>query len=308
MNDRIHNAGPLKAPTILGGIIGDVVGSRFEFNPVKTKQFDWLSGVPYREDINIKEWRTSSHFTDDTVLTIAVAQALLDANGQTTNLHALVVKNLKDFGKKYPWCNYDARLKRWLCSTNNEPYHFDDNSTAIRISAVPYFADNLQQVKDLSRIVSETTHLHPASLKGAEATAVAIWLALHKATKDEIKQEITKNYYQLDFEYDALVKQYATRQYHDFYDLEKFPDYCITCQDCVPQAIYAFLIANDYEDAVRTAVALGGAADSMANIAGAIAGAYYGIPDQIKTEVLKFLPAEFQEIITKFEKHFNKIQ
>ena len=282
----------LRKPTLLGGVIGDIVGSRFEFKPVKTKQFPLFysySGVPYSENQTVKDYMESSHFSDDTILTLAIAKSLLDADGKYENLRERVVNNLKDFGHRYPCRGYGARFDDWLRRKSPEPYHSYGNGAAMRVSAVPYFCDNLQQVADLSRAVTEVTHNHPEGIKGAEATAAAIWMALHNYTKDAIKQKIEQNYYKLDFDYQDLVKHYRHVE---------------SCQDSVPQSIYAFLISESYEDAIRIAVSMGGDADTMACIAGAIAGAYYGIPDNIQEEALKFLPDEFKTMITKFENYF----
>lgn len=282
-----------KGEKMLGAIIGDVVGSRFEFRPIKTKEFDLFVGEGHKEasQTTLKEYSENCHFTDDTVMTIAVCKALMDCNGDYTNLRQKVVQEMRDFGHRYPWRGYGVNFQFWLSGNNIEPYNSYGNGSAMRISPVAYFAKTLKQVKELSLMVTDVTHNHPEGIKGAEATAVCVWMALHKKSKKKIKKYIEKHYYDLNFDYDDLVKNY----YHQE-----------TCQGSVPQSIYAFLISNSYEDAVRITVAMGGDCDTMGAIAGAIAEAYYGIPSVIEEQVMKFLPDEFKNIIAKFNDCIKK--
>jgi len=277
---------------MLGAIIGDVIGSRFEFRPIKTKEFELFVGEGHKEasKMTLKEYKEDCHFTDDTVMTIAVCKALMDCNGNYTNLRQKVVQEMRDFGHRYPWRGYGVHFQFWLSGDKPEPYNSCGNGSAMRISPVAYFAKNLKQVKELSLMITDVTHNHPEGIKGAEATAVCIWLALHKKSKKKIKKYVEKYYYNLDFDYDDLVKNYRHKE---------------SCQESVPQAIYGFLISNSYEDAIRTVVSIGGDCDTMGAIAGAIAEAYYGIPNDIKEKALKFLPNEFNEIICRFKKNYN---
>lgn len=273
---------------MLGAIIGDVIGSRFEFKPIKTKDFELFEanyGFNKSGQLSVKYFSQGSRFTDDTVMTIAICKALLDSNGDYNNLSQLATTNMKLYGKKYPLAGYGARFNHWLMSTSSAPYNSFGNGSAMRIGAVSYFAKSLDDVKKLTEAVTVVTHNHPEGIKGAEAVAVCVWLALQGATKDDIRQYVESNYYKLDFDYDNLVMNY------------KFDE---TCQGSVPQAIYCFIISNSFEDAIRTAVSIGGDADTIGAIAGAIAEAYYGIPADIKLRVLDFLPSEFIDIINAF--------
>lgn len=272
---------------IMGAIIGDIAGSRFEFHPKRDKNFDLLVKYEHCQDKNqsLFEFKRGCKFTDDTVMTVAVANALLQANGNLQHLKELTVKNLKDFGHRYPYAGYGSRFKMWLTMPVTEPYNSFGNGSAMRISAVPYFAKILDDVKKLSKLVTEVTHNHPEGIKGAEATAVCIWLALKGYDKDYIKKYVEDNYYKLNYDYETLVKTYS----HDE-----------SCQNSVPQSIFAFLISNSYEDAIKSAISMGGDADTMACIAGGIAAAYYGLPKELEQKGLEFLPEDLKEIVQKF--------
>ena len=280
------------SPTLLGGIIGDIVGSRFEFTPIKNKDFELLlKGKNYLSKKQpYKEFRETCRFTDDTVMTIAVANALLEANGNYDILQDLVIKNMKELGHKYPYAGYGARFNRWLTIPITEPYNSFGNGSAMRISPVPYFAKNIEEVKELSKLVTEVTHNHPEGIKGAEAVACCIWLALNDYSKFEIEDYVRENYYNLDFDYNELVKTYI----HDE-----------SCQNSVPQSIFAFLISKDFEDCIRTAISMGGDADTMACIAGSIAEAYYGIPKELEIKGLEFLTDDLKSIVFKFQNKFK---
>lgn len=275
---------------MLGAIIGDVVGSRFEFSPIKTKDFELFDGEEYKGENKtvLNEYSDDSHFTDDTVMTVAVCKALMDCNGNYANLREKVVQEMQDFGRRYPWRGYGLKFQSWLNEQSPEPYNSFGNGSAMRVAPVAYFAKNLKQVKELSLMVTDVTHNHPEGIKGAEATAVCVWLALHKKSKKKIKKYIEKHYYSLDFDYDDLVKNYSHK---------------VTCQESVPQSIFGFLISNSFEDAIRTVVSMGGDADTMGAIAGAIAEAFYGIPTDLEEKTKKYLPKEFLEILNKFNKN-----
>lgn len=258
---------------MLGAIIGDVVGSRFEFCSIKSKKFAFLSDF------------FGCRFTDDTVMTIAIGKALLDCKGDYSHLSEVAIENMRNFGKRYPNVSYGGGFWGWIHAKIPLPYNSYGNGSAMRISAVPYFANSIGDVKILSEKVTKVTHNHPEGMKGAEAIAVCIWLALHGATKNEIKSFTENHYYKLDFDYKNLVENY------------RFDE---TCQGSVPQAIYCFLISESFEDAVRTAISIGGDADTLGAITGSIAEAFYGIPDEIEKRVFDFLPQEFINIIREF--------
>lgn len=279
---------------MIGAIIGDIAGSRFEFNPIRSKNFDLLvKGKNYlSEKQTFKEFLTGCRFTDDTVMTVAVANALMEADGKYDNLKELTIKNMKEFGRKYPYAGYGSKFNAWLTMQTTEPYNSFGNGSAMRISAVPYFAKSIEEVKTLSKLVTEVTHNHPEGIKGAEAVACCIWLASNKYSKNEIKRFVEENYYDLDFNYEELVKSYN----HDE-----------SCQNSVPQSIFAFLISEDYEDTIRTAISMGGDADTMACIAGAVAEAYYGVPQKLENLGLEFLTNDLKEIVLKFEKRIKTL-
>lgn len=279
----------LNKSAVIGAVIGDIVGSRFEFEEMKSKEFKLFENpLPYETFAEaMTEYKTKCRFTDDSVMTIALAKALLDANGNYENLSDLAIQNMREFGgHKYPFARYGGGFKSWPAMPVPVPYNSYGNGSAMRISAVPYFAESLEEVKELSRKVTEVTHNHPEGLKGAEAVASAIWLALDGYGKEYICKYIEDNYYSLDYIYELLVLTYGFNE---------------TCQETVPQSLFAFLISDSYEDAIRTAISMGGDADTMACIAGAVAGAYYGVPEDIEKEGLEYLTDELREIVVAVE-------
>jgi ADP-ribosylglycohydrolase len=278
--------------TLLGGIIGDLAGSRFEHHPHKSKDFDLLvfGDFNLRRGSSFNENGRASYFTDDTVMTIAVAKSLLESNTNFSDLEELVISNIKDFGQRYPAAGYGGHFREWLQSPTILPYNSFGNGSAMRISPVAYFAKDLAEIRKLSKIISSVTHNHPEGIKGAEAVASTIWLALKGQSKDEIKKFVEDNYYSLDFDYNELLENY------------KFD---VTCQNSVPQSIFAFLISENYEDAIRIAVSIGGDADTMACIAGSIAEAFYGVPEELQKECWEYLTPDIKYVINNFQKHFN---
>lgn len=263
---------------MLGAIIGDIIGSIYEFNNIRTKEFNLFSPKCF--------------FTDDTVMTFAIFKALLDCKGNYNNLEKFATKEMLAFGKKYPNEGYGGRFREWLHSKNPEPYYSYGNGSAMRISPVSYFAKNLDEVKELSYLITKPTHNHPEGVKGAEATAVAVWLALNGKTKEQIKEYIEQNYYNLNFDYDDLKQNYYFNE---------------TCQETVPQAIYCFLISENFEDAIRTGISIGGDSDTLCAITGAIAEAYYGVPEDIKNISIQYLDKNLQNLYYKFKKYIGKI-
>ena len=255
---------------LYGAIIGDIVGSKYEFNNIKTKEFDF-----YDKDM---------FFTDDTVMSIAIYNSLLKCKGNYSNLHQKVIDEMRLYGRLYPNRGYGGRFALWLINPNPLPYNSFGNGSAMRVSAVPYFAKNLDEVKKLSKAVTEVTHNHPEGLKGAEATAVAIYMALNKCSKKEIKKYIEDNYYNLNFTLDELRPTY------------KFNE---ICQDTVPQAIKAFLESENFVDCIRNGISIGGDSDTICAIAGSIAEAYYGIDDNIKETALSYLDENLKNIVLK---------
>ena len=259
---------------MLGAIAGDIVGSIYEFNNIRKKDFILFS--------------PDCFFTDDTVMTIAVFKALIHSKRKNfANLTQKTIKFMQKYGKIYPNLSYGNSFRHWLKQKNPKGYDSYGNGSAMRVSAVAYFSKNLEEVKNLSRKVTEVSHNHVEGLKGAEATAVAIWLALNGKNKEEIKAYITKNYYSLDFDYEDLKKNYRFNE---------------TCQETVPQAIYCFLISEDFEDCLRTSVSIGGDTDTLCAISCAIAEAYYDIPDKIQEAILRFLDKRLKKDVKRMLK------
>jgi len=245
---------------MLGAIIGDIVGSRFEFCDAKTKNFDFFA--------------TGCEFTDDTVMTLAIAKALLDSRGDHSKLNDLTTRHMRDIGRQYPMCGYGQIFFKWLFSDTMGPYGSYGNGAAMRVSPCGFAANTIDAAKLYSLKVTEVTHNHLEGLKGAEATAACVFLAKTGKSTDEIREYVDTNYYPMDFTIDGIRDNY------------KFD---ASCRNSVPQAIAAFLESTSFEDAVRNAVSLGGDSDTMAAIAGGIAEARYGIPDDIRTRALTFL-------------------
>ena len=256
-----------KSP-IIGAIVGDVAGSVYEFNNARTKQF------PLFED--------DCKFTDDTVMTLAVYQALKDCKGDYTDLSKKTIECMQRIGRQYKQSGYGSSFYHWIFSDDPKAYQSYGNGAAMRVSAVALFAKSIEEVKELSRKVTIISHDHPEGLKGAEATACAIFLARKGKKKEEIKSFIEENYYKLDFDYQNLVDTYTFNE---------------TCQETVPQAIYCFLISKDFEDCLRITISIGGDSDTLAAISCAIAGAYYGVPKKIEDRAISFLDQTLKDIL-----------
>lgn len=253
---------------MLGAIIGDIVGSRFEFNNYRKKDFEFFD--------------SACEATDDSVMTLAIGKALVETakvydeidEDFLNLLENNSIKFMQEIGKRYPNCGFGGRFFCWVFNDNPEPYNSFGNGSAMRVSPVAYFGKTIDKVKELSETVTKVTHNHPEGLKGAEATAVSIFMARNGATIEEIRKEIEENYYDLDFTIDEI---------RDTYEFNE------TCQDTVPQAIKAFLESKDFEDAIRIAISVGGDSDTLAAITGSIAGEYYEIPREMENKALSYL-------------------
>lgn len=263
---------------MLGAIIGDIAGSRFEWQSHKSKQFDLLN------------YEKGCRFTDDSVMSLAVAKAILDCNKDYSKLSAAAIENMRYFGNKYYNAGYGGMFFDWLFYTNDpQPYNSYGNGAAMRVSACGFAASSLEEAKLLSHEVTKVTHNHPEGLKGAEATAVAVYLAKSGMSIQEIQSYINSNYYNIDFKLDGIRKKY---------------EFDVTCQGSVPQALEAFFESTSFEDAIRNAVSIGGDSDTIAAITGGIAEAYYGIPSDIRDKALTFLDDYQKSVIDKFEKEY----
>ncbi|WP_431810739.1 N-6 DNA methylase [Lysinibacillus capsici] len=260
---------------MLGAIIGDIVGSRFEWNNNRSKQFDFLT---YKCSV-----------TDDSIMSLAIAKALLESKADYSDLSENAVKYMQSIGVHYPNCGYGSRFRGWIHSDNPKPYGSYGNGAAMRVSSCGFVANSLEEAKQLSKAVTEVTHNHPEGLKGAEATAVAIFLACSGKNLLEIRDYITKNYYPLNFTLDEIRDSY---------------EFTESCQDTVPQALEAFFESKNFEDAIRNAISIGGDSDTLAAITGGIAEAYYGIPTDIRKHALTFLDERLLKILVEFENKY----
>ena len=256
---------------MLGAIIGDIVGSIYEFNNHRSKEF--------------KLFDKKCFFTDDTVMTCAIAKSILDCKGDYKDLSEKTIKNMQNIGLKYK-CSYGASFMGWLLSKKPSPYYSYGNGSAMRVSAVSWVARSEEEVKRLSEKVTSMTHNHPEGLKGAEATAMCIYLARMGKRKTYIRDYVEKNYYELDFSLDSIRETYMFNE---------------TCRETVPQAIEAFLESDSFEDAIRNAISIGGDSDTLAAITGSIAEAYYGIPTDIREKAKTYLDQRLLSIVDDFE-------
>jgi len=252
--------------TIIGSIIGDVIGSVYEFDNIRTTEFDMF--------------HPNCDFTDDTVLTIAVADCLLHNKD--------LARTIWEYGRAYPNRGYGGRFYDWLHQDQPQPYGSFGNGSAMRVSAVGFAYDDMDTVLEVAKETAVVTHNHPEGVKGAQATAAAIFLAIQGRSKQEMKDFLSQKFnYDLDFTLDAIRPTYEFDE---------------TCQGTVPQAIVAFLESADFEHAIRLAISIGGDSDTIACITGGIASAYYKqIPVAMIDFVLDRLPNEYIEIINEFE-------
>ena len=282
---------------MIGSIVGDIAGSRFEFDNHKSKDFDLFVSCGKLNgsvDDNLKTMLNSSTYSDDSVMTLAIAKAILlwkEMESLTyQDLSQLAVASMREFGKMYPLAGYGGTFELWLHDETMGPYNSWGNGAAMRVSACGWAGRTLDEVKAMSRAVTEVTHNHLEGIKGAEATAVATFLARIGKPKEEIKSVIIRDYYSLDFTLDEIRSDY---------------EFDVSCQGSVPQALEAFMESTSFEDAIRNAVSIGGDSDTIAAICGAVAGAFYGVPDDIRTKAAAFLPSHLLETLHSFESKFQ---
>lgn len=259
---------------MLGAIIGDIVGSVYEWNNIKTKDFPF--------------WGTKNHFTDDSVMTLAVAKALM-AGGKAKDF----ISSMQELGRLFPRAGYGGSFRRWLSEPNPEPYNSWGNGSAMRVSPAAWIGKTLEEVQALAKASAEVSHNHPEGIKGAQATASAIFLARTGHSKDEIRDYISKTYqYNLNFTIDEIRPTY---------------DFDVSCQGSVPQAIVGFLDSTDFVDTIRNVISIGGDCDTTGAIAGAIAEGFYGIPEGIAKKGLLYLPQPLRQIYDDFQ-NFLKVK
>ncbi len=267
---------------MIGAIIGDIAGSRFEF-----------AENPRRKDFEL--FAVGCDYTDDTLMTLAVGKAVMECGKKYEALSRSAVENMRAVGKKYPFpCGgYGGMFAAWLISDNPLPYGSFGNGAAMRVSACGLFARSMKDAKRRALAVTKVTHDHIEGLKGAEATAAAIYLARKGKSKKKIRKYIHKRYYKLNDTVEELQKSYKWDG---------------SCQGCVPQAITAFLESVDFEDAIRGAVSIGGDSDTIGAITGSIAGAYYGVPEELRARAEGYLTEDLLAILREIEgsKRFPK--
>jgi len=288
---------------MIGAIIGDIVGSRFEFRNHRSTEFELFS--------------KKCTVTDDSIMTLAVAKAIMetdkevyneceycedkndkDTNDKDTNIVQNVsylnrlslntIKYMQLIGRKYPHCGYGGNFRRWMFNDNPQPYGSYGNGAAMRISPVHKIAKSLEEVKLLSRAVTEISHNHVEGIKGAEATAVSAYLARTGHDKEQIRKYVEEHYYTIDFSLDEIRHSYEFNE---------------TCQETVPQAIQAFLESESFEDAIRKAISIGGDSDTLAAITGGIAEAYYGVPEELERNAVRYLDAELLDIYNEWNRY-----
>ena len=260
-----------------GAILGDMIGAPYGFDRgEKTKDFPLFIAA--------------SQFTDDTVMTIAVAEALLDAYGADDDaILAALTASMQLWGRKYPDAGYGGMFRKWLRTENPLPYNSFGNGSAMRVAAAGWLYDSLEKTRQIAQLTAAVTHNHPEGIKGAEAVACAIYLSRTGKSKTEIRKYIeTVFHYDLSRTCDEIRPAYRHVE---------------SCQETVPEAITAFLEGKDFEDVIRTAVSLGGDCDTLTCIAGSIGEAFFGVPEFMKTECRKRLPQDILTVMDRFEKY-----
>ena len=263
-----------------GAIIGDIIGSRFEFDRgSKTKKF--------------KLFTNECDFTDDTVMTVAVAEALMDAgpDADEKTIKSNVIKSMKKWGQKYPYAGYGARFISWVLTDDPEPYGSYGNGSGMRVSSVGWLYDSLERTREVARWTAEVSHNHPEGIKGAESVAAAIYLARTGASKDEIQ-----DYIEEEFGYD-LSKTLD--------DIRPTYQHVEDCMHTMPEAFECFLEAESYEDCIRNVMYIGGDTDTLGAIAGAIAEAKWGVPEDIITQAMVFIPEDISNVIKRFANYIK---
>jgi len=261
---------------MFGAVLGDIIGSPYEFDRgKKTKDFPLFC--------------ERSEFTDDTVMTIAVAEAFMETSKDASDeeIRQLMIYSMRRWGRKYPFAGYGMRFSIWLAEPRPKPYGSYGNGSAMRVSSASWLFDDIDTVRRMARLSAEVTHNHSEGIKGAEATAAAIFLARTGKRKEEIKQYMEKEFrYNLSRTCDEIRP--------DYYHVE-------SCMETVPEAITAFLEGDSFEDVIRTAVSLGGDCDTLTAIAGSMAEGLYGVPENLKKECYNRVTEEMKKVLYRFE-------
>lgn len=255
---------------MLGAIAGDVIGSVYENHVIKTEDFPLF--------------HPRCRFTDDTVMTVAIAYAILESKD-----YALALKN---FGRKYPNAGYGSAFIDWIFEDDVRPYNSWGNGSAMRVSPIGFAFNDFESVLLEAKRTAEVSHNHPEGIKGAQATALAVFLAQQGESKEEIRSQIAQRF---GYDLNRTVEKIRPSYHFD-----------VSCQGSVPEAIIAFLDSHNYEDAIRKAISLGGDSDTLACIAGGIAQAYYkSIPLEIVSTVRRILPEDLLQVVDKFNQRFG---
>ena len=258
-----------------GAILGDMIGAPFEFDRGnKTKDFPLFS--------------KASQFTDDSVMTVAVAEALIDSMGNSDeDIKKALVRSMQKWGHRYPYAGYGGMFRDWLKEDDPKPYGSYGNGSAMRVAAAGWLYDSLEETRHIAKLTAEVSHNHPEGIKGAEAVASAIYLARIGSNKNEILDYIIREFgYDLSRTCDEIRPGYHHVE---------------TCQETVPEAITAFLEGNSFEDVIRTAVSLGGDCDTLACIAGSMAEAFYGVPGILEAECRNRLEEDMRAVLERFD-------
>ena len=260
---------------MIGAIIGDVVGSKYEFNNIKTTEFEFFA--------------QDCHYTDDTVLTMAVCEVLLDVNSDMSDheIKERMTKSIKKWATKYPHASYGRRFRRWMRREHMEPYNSFGNGSAMRVSSAGWLFDDLETTRRMARLSAEVTHNHTLGVKGAEAVASAIFMARKGASKKDIWF-----YMEDEFDYDVHFTCDEIRKTYSFDE---------TCEGTIPEALAAFFDGTDFEDTIRLGVSLGGDTDTLCAITGAVSEAFFGVPEEFEKKAMSYLEDDMVKVYETFK-------
>ncbi len=259
-----------------GAILGDIVGSRFEFDRGgHTKDFELLTD--------------ECSWTDDTVMTVAVAEALMDAGKDASgaDIESACTKSMQKWGQRYPYAGYGARFIHWVHAENPVPYGSYGNGSAMRVSAAGWLYDSLKRTREAARATANVSHNHPEGLKGAECTAAVIWLGRNGRTKDEIEEYVIREF---GYDFSETLDEMRSRHKHDE-----------SCMDTLPKALRSFIDGESYEDVIRNAVSLGGDTDTIAAIAGGMAEGFYGMPAELRDKTRALVCDDMRDVLERFD-------
>jgi len=261
---------------MFGALTGDIVGSIYD---IKSKDFDLFTN--------------DDRFTDDSVMTCAISKACVEyvKDKDTNKFKKNCVKYMQELGRSHINAGYGGTFIKWLLISNPPPYNSFGNGSAMRVSPVGWIAETLEEAEMLAEISASVSHDHPEGIKGAQSVAGAIWMLRNGYSKDNVKEYIEDKYYSLDFKMDDIRDTYR---------------FDVTCQGSVPQSIQAFLESVDFEDCIKIAISIGGDSDTIGAIAGSLAEAYYGVPEDIKNRTISYLDQDLLKCVTEFEKVKSK--